>query len=213
MNFDVLKEIDKYRKHPRFQVERHFDIFLIPYLPRIINHFYQTGYDIAVPEFPIRKSMVSDRCHSEMESISIDFALFDRTRKRIGCIELKTDNESNNAVQDKNMESIKAVCSAKDLLTFIDDRCKYKSMEISTYKFRELRNYLKEIKVFDCNIGCVDIYKITPHNPKMRDDQYLSFRRICHEIGDLDSDWLLIRDYLRKWDEAINVWFIREPCG
>ena len=204
MNNNILIEINKYRKHPRFQVERHFDIFLIPFLPSIINRFYETEFEIAVPEFPIRKKLVNEKYKSDMESISADYALFDRKNKRIAFVELKTDNESNNTIQDNNMKKLVSNVKAVEVKKFIEDRCIYKPNTLTTYKYQELRTFLQNQNVYDCFSGNCYAYKITPHNIKMPEDQYLSFRKVVNEYDNNSTDWQEIKKYLEIWDEGIK---------
>lgn len=202
MEFDVLAEIDKYRKHPRFQVERHFDIFLIPYLPGIINHFYHTAYDLAVPEFPVRKKLVNGNCKSQWESISVDFALFDKKNKSLGCVELKTDLESNNDIQDKNLE-ILGNTRAEALKAFLEDRITYRPKDIKTFKYLSLVDYLKRMELYDCFVGNISVYKITPEN-KRNKKEYLSFSRIVNEYHNDKKDWAEIKKYLERWNSGVK---------
>lgn len=199
---EMLKVINEYRKHPRFQVERHFDIYLIKYLCDIINYFYETTYDFIIPEFPIRKKLLIPKNKSVYESISTDYALFDRTNKMIACVELKTDLESNNAKQDANMKVIESLDSL-ELARFIEERCNYKKNQVSTMKFTHLRNYMIQNKVMDCRNGKVKIYKITPTNIKAAGD-YLSFSKIYNEYKNKeDKNWMIIKEYLKEWDNPI----------
>ena len=204
MRFDVLAEIDKYRKHPRFQVERHFDIFLIPYLPNIINYFYNSNYEFAVPEFPLRKALVNDRFKSRYESISVDYAIFDRTKKKIACIELKTDNESHSVIQDQNMKRLSMSVTAAQLLEFIEERTKYQLKNVTTYKFGELKRFLESTGAWKCRTGKIEYFKVGPTNSRISDLNYLSFSKIISEYEDKSDDWKDIRRYLEKWDNNIN---------
>jgi hypothetical protein len=200
---EILKEIDTFRPHPRFKVEQHFDIIFLKYVPRIVNQFKKANFSAILPEFPVQKSKFSN-ARSKFESISVDYALFDLSTMKIGLVEFKTDSNSNNDKQDKNMISIQKNLTPRELIEFVSLRSKHKKTDDSTEKFKFLERYMAEKGLDKCVHGAIEIYKISPDGEKESGYECFPFSKIISEYHDSTEEWALIREYLKKWNSKIK---------
>ncbi|MBI9091876.1 MAG: hypothetical protein JEZ12_21910 [Desulfobacterium sp.] len=200
----LLKKLDYYRNFPRFQLERHFDVILSEYITKIINHYEGTNFTFLFPEFPVRKSLLTNIFLSEMESVAFDYAIFDTQNKQVGIVELKTDTESNNAKQDSYLEKIKSSVTCNDLIQFINKRVTYRTYKRIDSKFEFLRNEMIEN---NCNFKShttVRTYKISPSNDKIPSNSYFSFEQIANDVKIKDEFWTELCVYLNKWDIGLG---------
>ena len=105
----VFSNLDKWRHFPNYQLERRADIFFSIYLAGLLEEF--TGremMDIIVPEFPIKRDLVSTKERSG-RSIKVDYVLFSQDREIVHFVELKTDPRSRRTAQDEHLEAAKRV--------------------------------------------------------------------------------------------------------
>ncbi|MDM7913262.1 MAG: hypothetical protein QUS09_09210, partial [Methanotrichaceae archaeon] len=197
----MLALIDKYRFLPRFQVERHFDIYLIPFLATILNQLGHGHYDFILPEFPIQKCLFSERAKNNWESISMDYAAFDRDNQRIALIELKTDLESNRESQNEFLRSIEGM-DLHSLLRFIEDRG-MRGRDVKTLKFSFLASILQKNGLEKCFHGKPLVIKITPDNKREGFKPHIQFSDLLRV--EIDSEeWIEVREYLKKWNTPIR---------
>lgn len=202
----ILGKLDYYRNFPRFQLERHFDVFLINYIPQIINFYNNTNYSVVFPEFPVRKKLLTHKYKSDMESVAFDYAIFDTSNKSIAIVELKTETESNKLIQDKYLATLSQSVTCSDLIEFINDRVNHGGESRTKRKYQFLKEELVRTNCLDCSRELLQTYKISPSNNKLNDDDYYSFKQIANEVrfsDEKNESWLLICKYLEKWDQGI----------
>ncbi len=199
----LLEKLNYYRNFPRFQLERHFDVFLIDYVPQIINCFNNTNYSVVFPEFPVRKKLLTQKYKSEWESVAFDYALFDKVDKKIGIVELKTETESNNKIQDDYLSELAISVHCMDLIKFIEERRKYKKGDRKTRKYQFLYEKMVENDCVNFSDDLILTYKISPHNPKLSDNKYYSFEKIVNEVQISDKNWPILCEYLKKWNKGL----------
>lgn len=201
-----LSDLNFYRKFPRFQLERHFDVILLNYITNIINHFSEKScFTVVVPEYPVSKQLLQQTCRSSMESIAVDYAIFDLVSKKVAVVELKTEPGSNRDVQDKYLETISKLTS-KNLLEFIIKRVEHKPRNQAQAKYKFLLNYLNEQNCVNefLNDNPITVYKISPKNEKLKD--YISFKDIVENVKiPNDPLWQEICKYLIEWNEPMTV--------
>lgn len=202
----LLEKLNYYRNFPRFQLERHFDVILIDYIPQIINYFNHTNYSVVFPEFPVRKKLLIPNNKSEWESVAFDYALFDKINKRIGIVELKTETESNDKIQDDYLSKLMVSVSCKDLIKFVRERKEYKKGDKKTRKYEFLYKEMYEnecVNFFKDSEELILTYKISPHNLKLNNSSYYSFEKIANEVQISDKNWPLLCEYLKKWNKGL----------
>ncbi len=90
---EIFANLDNWRHLPNYQLERRFDVFLTPYLLRIVQAHTNVALDpTIVPEMPLKqeRTNLSDKA---------DYVLFSADRRTAYLIELKTDCASIRAEQ------------------------------------------------------------------------------------------------------------------
>ena len=79
----VLCQLDEWRHLPKYRLEPHVDVLFGLTLPRVIaSKFGASECDLhVIPEFPIHRKTLRDDGNNQ--SVNVDFAIFDRTRRSI----------------------------------------------------------------------------------------------------------------------------------
>ena len=139
INF-LFDRMDTWRHLPGYQLERRADIFFSLYLPVLLEKRFGYEVDHILPEFPVRKGTV-DPADGTNRSFNIDYLVKLRGEYKVIFVELKTDIGSRRNIQDKYLESAKAIGVTKllDGLLQIYKATKYKK------KYRCLFKQLVEI--------------------------------------------------------------------
>lgn len=109
---DVIKclfnNLDNWRHHPKYQLERRVDIFFSLYLKEVLEDKFKgdNGFCMAnrlIPEFPVRKGTIleefKEHQHRNM-SYNIDYLTASEDSKNIIFVELKTEQKSINEKQN-----------------------------------------------------------------------------------------------------------------
>lgn len=107
----LLKRMDEWRHLPTYQLERRMDIVLSFLIPDIVRKEFDLtpDHDLEIiPEFPLHKGLIiNDNDEGDNQSVKVDFALFSKQERRIFLVELKTENNSIDETQLKNMRKAK----------------------------------------------------------------------------------------------------------
>lgn len=107
----LLKRMDEWRHLPTYQLERRMDIVLSFLIPDIVRKKFDLtpDHDLEIiPEFPLHKGLIiNDNDEDDNQSVKVDFALFSKRDRRIFLVELKTENNSIDETQMKNMRKAK----------------------------------------------------------------------------------------------------------
>lgn len=118
--YEVLRQLDEWRHLPAYQLERRVDVLFGMFLPKVIEKAFGVCVDDVIPEFPLHKALLTDEpCDpskaSSHHSVNVDFAVFGHRGevKRLLLVELKTDTESLNDKQLKNMKTAQCARSSK----------------------------------------------------------------------------------------------------
>ena len=114
--YEVLRQLDEWRHLPGYQLERRVDILFGMFLPKVIESVFDVHVDEVIPEFPLHKGLL--KCPPNVEcgphhSVKVDFAVFGTKgdKKKVFLVELKTDDNSLNQEQLKNMQVAQRVRS------------------------------------------------------------------------------------------------------
>ena len=100
----VLEKLDRWRHYPKFQLERHVDIFLAFWLPQVLEaHSGQPIDRRLIPEFPIKKSLFANA--KGRETVNMDFLALSEDKATAWLVELKTEMSSRRDSQDKALEA------------------------------------------------------------------------------------------------------------
>ena len=140
---------------PKYRLEQHVDVLFGMTLPTVLaTKFGAVKEDLhVVPEFPISKSA------DNKLSWSVDFAVFDKTNKRMYLVELKTDDRSIDAKQLKRMKRIRSCRGlVEDILRLAsegDQRRKYVHLvsELVTAGVMAVKESLRELDLRESPIG------------------------------------------------------------
>lgn len=218
----LLEKLNLFRNFPRFQLERHFDIILMDYIPKILNEMEngKTEWDFAVPEFPISIKQLNglelnDNSTKEskkfgLSSIAMDYAVFDIANKKVALVELKTDRQSNRKGQDENLKFIKNSMSTGDIYNFLNERIKMLgSNNVTKMKYENILNYIN-FKGFyfdtDNPEQPLEVYKITPQPENTTVFKTYSFSQISNKsVSDKINCEIwkkLIAPCLAEWIES-----------
>ena len=149
--YEVLRQLDEWRHLPAYQLERRVDIFFGMFLPKVIEKTFGVHVDEIIPEFPLRKGTLNPDSSEDNQSVNVDFAVFGSKgdKGRIFLVELKTDVNSLNQEQLKNMKAAQRVGS-KAILNGIKIVAKH-SPQKRKYAHLIWRLYrLKCLKLFNC---------------------------------------------------------------
>ena len=104
----VLALLDKWRHLPAYQLERRVDVIFALFLPEVLEKRFGTSNLRLIPEFPIKKSLLSAyRDDKTEQSINVDYLAVSEDLTRAFLIELKTDMTSIKEEQLKDLESAK----------------------------------------------------------------------------------------------------------
>ena len=143
---NLFQNLDNWRHHPKYQLERRVDIFFSLYLKEVLEDKFKSGNgfyiaDKLIPEFLVRKGTIlenfKDHQHKNM-SYNIDYLTTCKDLKNIIFIELKTDNKSINKKQNYYLEKTMEK-NFYLILTGIKELCKAtKSKFKYYYLLREL---------------------------------------------------------------------------
>lgn len=99
----VFDQLDRWRHHPAYQLERRADIFFAPYLAHVIGAVVGVEIeDVLIPEFPLRLGTLGEG--ESNQSVKVDYLLLASDRGRAFLVELKTDMASRRDRQDRLME-------------------------------------------------------------------------------------------------------------
>jgi hypothetical protein len=199
----ILALLDEYRKYPRFQLERHFDVILLEYIPSILNAYFKgkRKYSIAFPEFPVSKELLKQPYISKYESVSVDYIVFDKINRKFCFVELKTDKKSNNPTQDAYLKELKTA-KYKTLIQFLCERID--SRKESWDKYQYLYNKMLEHDVIshsaqiEYNYTIDGVIKVVPKKSRKEKHKTIPFDKIVkYQIH--DPGFSLIKKYLKKW--------------
>lgn len=128
---NLFKNLDNWRRHPKYQLERRVDIFFSLYLKEVLEDKFKSdnGFYIAdklIPEFPVRKGTIledfKDHQHKNM-SYNIDYLTTCKDSKNIIFVELKTEQKSINKNQNNCLKETKEIDFIK-ILEGIKELCK-----------------------------------------------------------------------------------------
>ena len=119
----LLERLKLWRHLPAYQLERRVDALFSLVLPEIVNKEFKLGQSKVlevIPEFPLHKGLIlsdaADNNKTDNRSRKVDFAVFAAEPKQIFLVELKTDNNSINCEQLKDMEAAQAETLLKGVL-------------------------------------------------------------------------------------------------
>ncbi len=138
---DILDKLVEFKALPKYQFERRVDIFLVPFLPRILEKTLKVEgpIELVVPEFPLKRD-------DDYMSRNADYLLYDGTqgKERWILFELKTDSEYENPKQIARYREAKKSCMPK----LIEDvRCIRRSK--SDHDRRTCQKYDKLLELLD----------------------------------------------------------------
>lgn len=145
--FDLL---EKWRKFPKYQLERRLDIFFALYLPEILEKELHLNKDkmLILPEFPLKKLNDEKAEKKNNSSNNADFAVFYNNGGKIDLylIELKTDmNSIDNLKQIKYYQT----ASENSIKKFLEDIIKIQQSKNMPKQRREkYDNLLEELNEY-----------------------------------------------------------------
>lgn len=92
----VLCRLDRWRHLPAYQLERRADVFFALFLPEVLEEHFGAKNIHLIPEFPIKKSLLSGDTTSK--SLNVDFLAVEEEKsggpRQAFLVELKTDMAS-----------------------------------------------------------------------------------------------------------------------
>lgn len=112
MSIDTLFDrMDAWRHFPNYQLERRADLFFSLYLPQVLQRkFNQPFLENLIPEFPVHLDTINSKQStgkSDHKSVKIDYVAISTDGKMTTLVELKTDMNSINQGQYKNLLAAK----------------------------------------------------------------------------------------------------------
>jgi len=145
----LFDNLDRWRHHPKYQLERRADLFFSLYLNAVLEEKFNDEKDFCIadrliPEFPVRKGTIleefKEHPHRNM-SYNIDYFTTTKDLKNIIFIELKTDQKSINEKQNyylkKTMEK-----DFNSVLKGIMEICKATEAKSKYYRLLKELEYL-----------------------------------------------------------------------
>jgi len=105
---------------PKVQVERELSPILGMFIESLLTKYFEDNndfsgdYKLILPEFPLKKD-------NDNQSTNIDFLLFNKSKKAMVLLELKTDPSSHNEEQIKTYSLLKSKISTKSAKFLRDD--------------------------------------------------------------------------------------------
>lgn len=190
----LIKEFEKLNKVPKFQLERAISPLLGIFIEEIINKDCDASVDHSQPEFPLKK-------RGSKQSTNIDWLLFDKNKKAIYCVELKTDPNSYDKEQNKIYKSVKkriersgATFLLKGLKTISKNSNRKPKYAAAIKKFNVPQKDLRYYK----NFLIIYLAPNAPKNPAIYYDKLLLYRDLPSEIGnDLNPEWIELLEFLK----------------
>ncbi len=98
---NIFDTLDDWRQLPGYQLERRADIYFAAYMREFFLYkgiIRNIDKCILIPEFPLSRKLLYGA--TDRKSKKVDYVLIDLDEAKILFIELKTDNNSKNEVQD-----------------------------------------------------------------------------------------------------------------
>jgi len=167
---EIFKLLDKWVRHPKYQLERRADIFFAWYLPEIMKAIYDKNLSIMrehiIPEFPLRKG-------DSNESKNVDYAIFGE--KTIYLVEQKTTMDNVKDIKSKDIKYLldarKTVEEDNGMRTLMKNICDIRD---SSKQFKKYDTLLCNFENNDMNkrinnINHVKILYLLPLNPYKHD--------------------------------------------
>lgn len=206
---ELMMNILEGAKIPKVQVERELSPILGMFMGAILTKKFENSdvfsgeYQLITPEFPLKKD-------GNNQSTNIDYMLFNKTKKAMVLLELKTDPSSSNANQTDTYGLLKdkiTESSAHFLKTDIDSiiqstgkKAKYE------YVAKRLEKTLEGEELSKIN-QCTVIYlvpnaikEVTKNNKSV--DYVLTFKDLPQHIEHDHADaWQIISQYLHELDD------------
>lgn len=134
----IFKLLEKWRKFPKYQLERRLDIFFALYLPEILKKVPNINIEVThndiIPEFPLKKN-------NSCSSTNVDYAIFSNENGKIKLylLELKTDM---NSIDNEQITYYKKA-KEKGFLQILTDIIKIQKKSSQWKKYDNLLEYIK----------------------------------------------------------------------
>ena len=203
-----MKQIMESRVLPDVQVERIVGPILTIFIEEVLSTSLQNDNELSgqmklvCQEFPL-KNIPDNR------TTNIDWLMFNKTRKQILFVELKTSYSKINkwSEQNKKYHHRKEMISIRGGAFLLDDLGKLKKTQYRYVEDVKIAPYKDEIK------KCRDakIIYLVPNKIKQKVenelhvDKVLTFKNLPEEIsGPHVKEWKLIRRYLCEFDEPVT---------
>jgi len=155
MHTQILELLNEWRYFPKYQLERHVDVFFGLYIHQILEEKFERKYfDTVFPEFPISKQLLIQG-HPGNDVINSDFCLITSDKNIATFVELKTDHRSLRDSQDIYYENIKTF-SFNDILEKLLNVVKVSSIK---YKYLPLLSSLQKVGVINIDLDFYERYK------------------------------------------------------
>jgi hypothetical protein len=157
MKFEsIFNNLHEFRNFPQYQLERRLDIFLIEYIPFVLDKLYQKGdWKLVLPEFPINSH---NGFFDQMDYLYCN-------GKTLLFIELKTDSRSYEVDQENRYKELVRENDWNKLFEFIKEKAS--STNHSGKKFKSQLDFLQKHNIDYSNCGMSYLY-IAPAKPKRK---------------------------------------------
>lgn len=137
----LFDNLDTWRHFPNYQLERRADIFFSLYLVEALQDKFKFPIHPALlPEFPLLKSLVEENMPG-CKSYKVDYVAFSSNLDKAILVELKTDQDSLNDVQNRYLSA----AQEKDFKLMLDDLLKIFRATNSKRKYFCLLQHLAQI--------------------------------------------------------------------
>jgi len=204
----IFKNLESWRKLPKYQLERRLDIFFSIYLKEIVEVFYKEILkeeiqlsEVIIPEFPLKKD-------GSNNSTNVDYVMFCKKKTKVILTELKTDVSS---VNDKQIEYLK---KSKDIgWNNLHNGIKeiYKHLQKGKYpksliKYKNFFESYKDILIDNHEME-LDVIYIQPSSEKILiPKKYLKENDSIKEFHSIGFDFI-IKNILEKENDIISQSF------
>ena len=193
----LFNNLDIWIGLPKYQAERRLDVFFGLDMEDILKEcrsdlFAEEDQLILVPEFPLQKNKSNNEC------TNIDYLVFNKTKKCVHAIELKTDTHSVDDDQIDYYGKFKHETSLEDLFSF----AKKKRAGRSGRKYRYLSEYITENHLEECQTKGNVIYILPncdfPDSIKISDNGFdsITFSDIVNRMEKYATDDELLSAFI-----------------